>query len=472
VKTFRLSALLLAIVLALVACSTEEDAALLEAQARAAKTPATYLIVAQGNLHQNVPATARANGDTLRYFHPEAGLASVVTANPNAYQRYGTVVRDITVQWLDPTKQVALEIDAANPPFSGDDDGYFDLQWGHDAVNAGEAWEAGHRGSYDGATGETAVRVAVLDTGFDMDHPDLAPNINYSLSGSFVPGEPVDYTLPDTFSHGTHVAGTIAAADNAFGVIGVAPEAELVLVKVLSDSGSGSFESVIQGIIYAANNDADIINMSLGAAILKSGSCDDPADCYTAKEAQELKVAVARAVRYAYQKGSLVVTSAGNEAVNYDGAGSLIHLPSDAPHALSISASAPIGWATDPLNAFLDYPASYTNYGRSVIDFAAPGGDAVYPGEEGCTVAGLLRPCWVFDLVFSTGNGGWYWSAGTSMAAPHASGVAALILSEFQGNLTPAQLTAELRKRADDLGEPGNDPYYGLGRVHSGHFPD
>ncbi|HRL13475.1 MAG TPA: S8 family serine peptidase, partial [Aggregatilineales bacterium] len=121
-------------------------------------------------------------------------------------------------------------------------------------------------------------------------------------------------------------------------------------------------------------------------------------------------------------------------------------------------------WATDPDNTFLDNLASYSNYGRSLIDFAAPGGDYVYPGDEACVVAGLVRPCWVFDLVFSTGNGGWYWSAGTSMAAPHAAGVAALILSE-KGSLNPAQLEAFLRGYSADLGQPGNDPFYGAGRV-------
>lgn len=460
-KTFRMSAVLLAIVLALAACSSVEDAALLEAEASAAKAPATYLIVNQGTLPANLPVTARVNRDTLRSFHPEAGFASVLTANPDAYKRYGTVMRDITVQWIEPTKQVALDVDFANPPFSGDNDPFFDMQWGHDAVNAVEAWNEGVRGA--------GVRVAVLDTGFDLDHPDLAPNINLALSADMT-GEGLQYAITDTFSHGTHVAGTIAAADNGFGTIGVAPEAELVLVKVLSDEGSGSFEDVMEGIIHAADVDADIMNMSLGALLLKSGFCDEEG-CVTAREVQDLRTAMERVIRYAIQKGTLVVASAGNDALDFDHVGPLITLPGSAAGVVTVSATAPVGWAKDPLNEFLDYPASYTNYGRSHVDFAAPGGDVAYPGEENCVVAGLVRPCWVFDLVFSTGNGGWYWSAGTSMAAPHVAGVAALILSEYvdSGGLTPSQLEAELRKRADDLGQPGKDPFYGLGRVASGY---
>src|SRR5690606_9558272 len=128
-------------------------------------------------LAANLPAVAAANRDEVRRFYPDAGFASVVTANPNAYRRFGTVTRDVTVQWIEPGRQVALDIEYANPPFSGDDDPLFDLQWGHDAVNAPEAWNAGVRGA--------GVRVAVLDTGFDLDHPDLAPNIDLDSSEDF-----------------------------------------------------------------------------------------------------------------------------------------------------------------------------------------------------------------------------------------------------------------------------------------------
>jgi lantibiotic leader peptide-processing serine protease len=465
-KTFRWFAVAALTASLLAACSTVEDAATLEAQKRGSAAPATYLVVTEGTLAANLPAVAAANRDELRRFYPDAGFATVVTADPNAYRRFGTVTRDITVQWIEPGQQVALDIEYANPPFSGDDDFYFDLQWGHDAVNAPEAWNAGVRGA--------GVRVAVLDTGFDLDHPDLAPNINLGLSEDMT-GEGLQYTLPDPFSHGTHTAGTVAAADNAFGTIGVAPEAELVLVKVLGDEGSGTFEWVMSGIVHAADVDADIINMSLGALMYKSGfwtTDGEGNDVFvTAREVQELRTAMQRVIRYATQQGTLVVASAGNAAIDFDHAADLITLPGSAAGVVTVGATAPVAWATDPGNIFLDNLASYSNFGRSHLDFGAPGGDFVYPGNEDCTVAGLLRPCWVFDLVFSTGNNGWYWSAGTSMAAPHVAGVAALILSEFggSGSLTPAQLEAELRARADDLGQPGNDPEYGMGRVATGY---
>ena len=131
-----------------------------------------------------------------------------------------------------------------------------------------------------------------------------------------------------------------------------------------------------------------------------------------------------------------------------------------------------IGWAKDP-SGNLDYLASYSNYGQSAIDFAGPGGDAEYPGEENCTVAGITNPCWVFDLVFSVGGytaagaPQYNWVAGTSMAAPHVSGVAALIIGKHGGEMSPAAVERILRQSSDDLGKPGNDSLYGGGRVNA-----
>lgn len=114
-------------------------------------------------------------------------------------------------------------------------------------------------------------------------------------------------------------------------------------------------------------------------------------------------------------------------------------------------------------------------HGQSVIDFAAPGGDYVYPGNESCTVGGLTRPCWVFDLVFSTGSNlnpgvtSYFWAAGTNVAAPHAAGVAAIIIGMNGGSMPPAQVEAAMAAAADDLGKPGNDGFYGAGRVNAGN---
>ena len=433
-------------------------------------------IVSRNGVMRGLDAQAARAGDTLVAYHPEAGFAVVETSDPSAYRRFGDIVmRDVVLQWQEPTTTVSFESDVGDPPFSGSKDVFFDLQWGHVPVGATAAWAAGVRGQ--------GVRVAVLDGGFDLTHPDLAPNIDFSRSRNFVAGETLQYcdpaatydpdddlicdpADPDTdfpFSHGAHVAGTIAAAQNDFGVIGVAPDADLVLIKVLGDAGSGSFADVTLGMLHAADVRADIANMSLGGAIRQGLGPD-------ARYVAALRVAMQRAVNYGNWMGTLYLASAGNAALDLDTTADLVVFPAGLARVVTVSATAPIGWATDPQNTFFENLASYSNSGRSAIDVSAPGGDLAYPGDEACIVAGLLLPCWVLDLVFSTGNGGWYWSAGTSMAAPHASGVAALILSEnpsLRGK--PAQLERELYRRAESIGQRGQDPEHGRGAVRSGY---
>ena len=144
----------------------------------------------------------------------------------------------------------------------------------------------------------------------------------------------------------------------------------------------------------------------------------------------------------------------------------MITLPADATNATSISATAPLGWASENFNGNFNGLAYYSNFGRSAVAFGAPGGTVAYPGNEGCVVAGLARPCWVFDLVMSTGSGGWWWAQGTSMASPHAAGVAALIIGENGDDMHPAQVIAEMKRRADGQGKSAET---GAGVVHSGY---
>ncbi|WP_299700732.1 S8 family serine peptidase [uncultured Pontibacter sp.] len=418
----------------------------------------------------------------------EAGVATVYSEEPDfiakasRIQGVRSVVRDLEIQWINPeTRKVIADEQFGNPPHSGDNDTRFDLQWGHAAISASAAWNTGVRGKN--------VKVAVLDTGFDMDHPDLAPNIIQSASISLVPGEPVDYIYPDPFSHGTHTAGTIAAADNGYGIIGVAPEAKLILVKVLSDvSGSGAFSWIMAGIVHATHEGADVINMSLGASLLRNGwytndngTPDDPTDDYLekgdTKGIQELLIALDRVTKYANKNGVTVIASAGNDANNGNKDGSLMHVPSASSHVISISATAPRGWALNPYSVFMDNLASYSNYGTSDIHFAAPGGDFMFAYDEKgfdiVTVGPTTHYAYVFDYVYSTGSshtpgaGAFYWSAGTSMASPHAAGVAALIISKNGGGMDPTQVLAKMRATADDLGKSGRDPHYGYGRLNA-----
>lgn len=441
----------------------------------------SFLVKVNGKNFNRVTANIEKAGATITHDFRQIGYVAV-EADPSFYQSgvkirgVSEVLHDLTFQRRLPTAftEFVLFNQFGNPPASGDDDFFFDLQWGHDAVNAPEAWDAGARGA--------GVRVAVIDGGFDLDHPDLAPNIDFGSSTDFT-GEGLLYSPPDPFSHGTHTAGTIGAADNGFGTIGVAPEVSLILLKALGDSGSGSFSDVIAAVLHAADADADVISMSLGATIPRN--CDfrfQGGPNLPASGCAALLNATYSAVTYAYRSGALVIASLGNSARDVDNDKSLVdsegnpihnahwvEIPGMGPHHLGISATAPRGWASQNWDGRFDHLAVYSNYGKSGVDFSAPGGDFVYPGNEGCLVAGLFRPCWIIDFVFSTGNGGWYWSVGTSMAAPHAAGIAALIIGENGGEMHPADVIKEMRKRAVDYAKPGRDDFHGHGGVHSGY---
>lgn len=434
--------------------------------AGAGPTPKSFLILAKGEkLPVNIGAQVQAAGGTLTNTIPQVGIAVASTTSSDfkaKAAKIGTVVPNVRIQLVDPSKNTAgPAVQFGSPPASGDDDFFFDLQWGHDAVDAPEAWNAGERG--DG------TRVAVLDTGFDLDHPDLAPNIDFGASTDFT-GQGLSYGLPDPFSHGSHTAGTVAAADNSFGTIGVAPDATLILVKMLFDEGFGTFEDGIAAIVYAAGPaDADVISMSWGARVPRTGDPTDP-DLDTPEEVAELKHALNLATRYANKQGATLVASAGNDAEDYDQNTGILSLPAMSDHVLAISATAPIGWAVDP-SVTLDNLASYSNFGNSIIDFAAPGGDFVYPGNENCTVV-LTRPCWVFDLVFSTGSNlnpavaSYFWAAGTSMAAPHVAGTAAIIIGANGGSMSPRNVERALKQSTDRFGSP---KFFGHGRVNAGN---
>ena len=296
----------------------------------------------------------------------------------------------------------------------------------------------------------------------------MAPNLNTVLSKSFVPGE--DWNVRDGlfFNHGTHVAGTIAAADNQFGVIGVAPNAEIVAVKVLSEySGSGAFSGINAGIVYAAQIDADVINMSLGATLFKNGKFveeDGSVVKYPGKFIAEIIHAQQRAINYAYRNGVTIIASAGNGGENFDGNGSTVKLPAGLTNVISVSATAPYSWYENPIGD-LDIPASYTDYGRSHVTVSAPGGDFDSPSDF-----------WYYDMVLSTipgiitedgGFRGWSWSAGTSMASPHVAGVAALIIGKNGGQMDPHEVTKQLTNTADNIDGNGASLYHGKGRVNA-----
>ncbi|MDT0687292.1 S8 family peptidase [Autumnicola psychrophila] len=412
-----------------------------------------YIVISESNeVTKSFENEVKKGANEIIYTIPEIGAVIVNSKDAdfvkNAMKKKGvvSVIPDYEIKWIP--SNIGVE---ANPPSIGDSEPYYfyDYLWGLDAIDAPEAWNAGFTGQ--------GANVFVLDSGIDADHVEIAANLNTSLSASFVPEEDWNIRPGQYFNHGTHVAGTIAAVRNGVGLIGVAPDAELVAVKVLSEySGSGAFSWINAGIIYAANNDADVINMSLGANFYKNGKlvdADGNAYRVSPKYIQEIIHLQQRAIDYAYKSGVTLVASAGNDAHNADGDGSWINIPGGLNNVITVSATAPEGY--DYLAEYTDYdvPASYTNHGRSLIDVAAPGGD----GDVS-----------VYDNILSAGSGGaLYWSAGTSMAAPHVSGIAALVIGGNGGEMDPHEITKQIYKTADNIVSNGQSVYYGHGRVNA-----
>ncbi|CAM4164543.1 S8 family peptidase [Gillisia limnaea] len=420
-----------------------------------------YMVISKSTeLTKSVENYLKTSGGKIVSTIPEIGIAIVNSKDANFIQNtlknkeIVSVVPDYEIKWIPSQAENELtsmdvSIEALTPS-PGTTEGAYIRLWGMDAIDAPEAWNAGYTGK--------GASVFVLDSGIDRDNVEFSQNLNKDLSASFVPGEPY-YTSPGRFpNHGTHVAGTIAANKNNFGVIGVAYEAELVAVKVLSEfTGSGAFSSINAGIVYAGNNKADVVNMSLGATFNKNGKLTD-ADGnefkIPAKFIQEIVLAQQRAIDYAYKNGVTLIASAGNDGMNYDGNGSTIKLPGSLNNVITISATAPEGWHpfSNP-NTNFDIPASYTTYGKSLIDLAAPGGD----GDVS-----------VLDMIFSVASGedAFNYNAGTSMASPHAAGVAALIIGKY-GKMSPHEVEKLLIRSSDQVDGNGQSLFFGKGRVNA-----
>ncbi|MFD8522883.1 S8 family serine peptidase [Streptomyces capillispiralis] len=318
-------------------------------------------------------------------------------------------------------------------------------QWDLRAIGADEAAKIN--------PGSGKVTVAVIDTGVDDTHPDLAPNFSAAQSANCVGGKADTsegawrpYTADDY--HGTHVAGEIAAARNGIGVAGVAPGVKVSGIKV-SDPDNGLFypESVVCAFVFAADHGVEITNNSYYVDPWLYNCMDDP-------DQKAIVDAVNRAQLYAQKKGTLHLASAGNS--NHD-------LDSDAiVDDSSPDDSTPVTRTIDPHECF-DVPTQlpgvvtvsatgvqnlksyYSTYGRGVVDVAAPGGDRRYqlpdtPSKDG-------------RILSTMPNGAYAFLQGTSMASPHAAGVAALLKSKHPW-ATPAQLQALLKAQADNPGCP------------------
>ncbi|MGW2019632.1 S8 family peptidase [Streptomyces sp. NPDC001927] len=335
----------------------------------------------------------------------------------------------------------AAEATSAAARATDDQDALEPLQWDLPAIKADQA----HRKTL----GSSKVTVAVIDTGVDDTHPDLAPNFDARASANCVTGKP-DIT-PGSWrpqagesDHGTHVAGTIAAAKNGTGITGVAPGVKVSGIKVSTTDGFFYTEAVVCGFMWAAERGVEITNNSYYT---------DPwlFACKNDEDQKALIEAVTRATRYAERKGTVNVAAAGNSKMDL--------AADELTDVTSPNDTTPVTRVINPKECF-DYPAmlpgvvtvsatgakdlkaSYSNYGLGVVDIAAPGGDRTeYQTPDAPAVNGRI--------LSTTVNGGYNYKAGTSMASPHAAGVLALLKSTHP-KASPAQLKAMLYAQADD----------------------
>lgn len=300
---------------------------------------------------------------------------------------------DPAVEFAEPNYQYQL-MEIPNDP-------YFPQQWSLPIMMVPQAWEA--------TQGRSSIIVAVVDSGVDLNHPEFAGRLASGFRAEDSIRQEGTTVAQDNNGHGTHVAGIIAAEiNNGTGIAGIAGDVKIMPVKVMDATGSGYVSDIADGICWAAEHGADVINLSLGG---------------------ESSQTLTEAIEYAHDLGAIIVASAGN-----DGDEDVLY-PAASPHVIGVG-------ATDSNDEIF----VYSNWGDG-IDISAPGVN-------------------IYSTLWENGASGYGYKSGTSMAAPHISGVAALVLSLYP-ELTNDQVEEVIELAADDLGENNWDSYFGYGRINA-----
>jgi subtilisin family serine protease len=378
---------------------------LMHASAKAEYVPGQLIIkFAEGVTTSQRGALLRAQGLSLREHDARlnVSVANVPAGRELEYARQLTASPN--VRYAEPMYLLR----AHRVP---DDTYYASFQWNLPHISLPAAWDL--------TTGNSLVAVAVLDTGVQGSHPDL---LGQTVAGYDYIN--MDADPSDDQGHGTHVSGIIAAAsDNSYGVAGVAWATKIMPVKVLDSSGTGTNQQVANGIYFAVDAGARIINMSLGGTSYSS--------------------LIADAVNYAYAHNVAVVASAGNEYEE----GNPTEYPAALPHVLAVGA---VG--------NLNEHASYSNTG-AYLDIAAPGGNASSSSDPNPNH-------WIQSTYLTTSGYEYASMTGTSQAAPHVAGVLAL-MKGVNLALSVDQLYDLVTSTALNLGAPGWDETFGWGLVNA-----
>lgn len=407
-------------------------------------------------------AIAKAGGRILRV-HEGVGMAIVAGLSSQAATalqhtvgvRY--IMPDLTVRFVhEPalrhfvaprgwhvSRHVATRGNPGNAQF-------LSFQWNIHQIQADSAWQHSSQGS--------GMKVFILDTGVDTAHIDLKGLIDIPLSTSFAYASsdtlmlnPLPFSH-DVVGHGSFVSSIIAS--NGIGIAAVAPQAKLVMVRVLDDSGQGNISALISGILYAADSGADVINMSLGGYLDRtSGSYLAFADFYQ------------RVVDYAMQRGIVLVAAAGNESVNTNTGSSptgsyadSLNTPAGLHHVMSVGATGPVD------SVDFDSIAVYSNYGDAGVGVFAPGGNDVDTTTrgEGDLVLGVCSSATTFC---PDSEDEYLIGAGTSFASPMAAGEAAVVRAQQGGAISGASLEMCVLLSATEVTGKRPDPNYNYGRI-------
>ncbi len=358
---------------------------------------------------------ASAGGEDVQDFaigEPDVGQLYAVSFPPenDPLQMAAVLEQDPAVVYAEPNFVAGIVAGPAEaPPPLVPNDPYYRYQWSFDLIQMPAAWDI--------STGAGTI-VAIVDTGIDFRAPDLA-NARRRDGYDFVNN---DTDPTDDQGHGTHVAGTVAqTTNNALGVAGTAFDTTLLPVKVLDDAGLGSYENIIKGVVYAVDQGADVINLSLAG---RNGS-----------------QALQEAMEYARARGVLVVAAAGNASG-----------PVSFPAAYDDSVLAVGAIRYDKTLA------SYSNFGPE-IDLVAPGGDTSVDQNNDTYADGIVQQ----TLKLPGPTYSYLFFEGTSMASPHVAGLAALIFS-LQPELSPAEVESIMVQTAENL---GNANQYGAGLIQA-----
>jgi len=348
----------------------------------------------------------------------------------NLHQYYKLTLHDGAVtQVIDDLKSINIidhvEFNGVAEALLVPNDELYPNQWDHDnqrqAIQYGTGYLVGTVDcdldtdeAWDITTGNPDVVIAIIDTGVDLDHPDLISNIvpGYNFINEDLPPD-------DEYDHGTPCAGIAAATiNNEIGISGVCPECSIMSVKVLDDNGFGDWGVIANGIVWASDNGADVLSLSLGGG--------------------QYQEALESAVNYSVANGSVTIAASGNVNTQMD------FYPASYEQCIAVGAMSPCCERKQGINSCDAEPGWGSTYGEQI--------DVVAPGVR----------------IFSTGKRAGYWTEfnGTSSACPHVAGIAGLMLS-YNPNLNPETVRELLRQGADDIEDEGYDIETGYGKVNA-----